>query len=377
MRLVKLSILGALLAIASSALVGSPASASTELCLAHEGLACTGNPVETTHSSATTGTVVKLLGAITILCLGALVEAEVLEGGSPQELHATSLAFTGCGTGSAHNNCTVTTEELPSFELSKTGLDEGLLTAANGQVRLKCTNLGLNCLYDTEGLEFSAGAQHITAEEAPLTELGGKFLCPGESSLDALLESLEEAFILGPNQNPGGGPFWFENGVKIPAGKKVAGPVKGTMTFDIGGVIKIENCPYTATKTIFNGANVGEDELSKVAFTVPCKTDAGKCEVEKMVPQKLPWMTVLVKNNPPEDKLKAFDLDVTFEKNMECGPFNGKTVNINGPVAGKIPNVSSCVEYEEAEGLVAGELAVTLTGEECFEGEAETSITVE
>ena len=85
MRLVKLSILGALLAIAASALVGSTASATTtELCVGHEELACTNGsvetpygPVETTHAIATTGTVVKLLGAITILCLGALAEATV------------------------------------------------------------------------------------------------------------------------------------------------------------------------------------------------------------------------------------------------------------------------------------------------------------
>ena len=203
MRLVKLSILGALLAVASSALLGSTASANTELCLGHEELACTNGPVETpygpvetTHAVATTGTVVKLLGVITVLCLGALAEATALENGSPQELHATTLSFTGCGTGSSHNNCTVSIEELPSFDLLKTGLDEGTLTATNGQVRLVCSSLGLDCLYDTEGLEFSAGAQHITAEEVELTELGGKFLCPNESSLDSLLEPLESAYVL-------------------------------------------------------------------------------------------------------------------------------------------------------------------------------------
>lgn len=173
-----------------------------------------------------------------------------------------------------------------------------------------------------------------------------------------------------------GGPFWEENGMKIPVGKKVSGPVGATMTFDIGGIIKIEACPYSATKTVFNSTTVGEDELSKVTFTVPCKTNAGGCKVTQMTPLSLPWMTVLVNNKPFEDKLKAFELKAVFENNMECGPFKGATETIKGPVVGMIPNVSSCVEYNKAEGLSAGGFAVTLTGKECFEGEDETAITV-
>jgi hypothetical protein len=202
MRLVKLSILAALLAIASSALIGSTASATTtELCKGHEGLACSSNRVSTTHLVSATGTIVELLGAIGILCLSTLVETGALAGASPQSIHTFSLTFTGCGTGSSHNNCTATVEELPLFDLLKTGLDEGVLTASSGQVQLQCSNLGLDCLYDVAGMEFAAGGGHLTANETEVTELGGKFLCPDESTLDSLLEALESAYIL----QPGGG----------------------------------------------------------------------------------------------------------------------------------------------------------------------------
>lgn len=199
MRLVKPSILGALLVIAASALVGPTAASATDtaVCNAHEGLACANEDLITeTHSVAAAGTTVKLLSSLVdILCLSALVEATVLEY-APLGLDATSLVLTGCGTGSNHNNCTATVEELPSFTVLKTGLDEGIVTATSGSVQVECPNLGLDCEYDIEGTEFSASSQHLTASEAPITELGGKFFCPDEGTLDFLLESLESAYVL-------------------------------------------------------------------------------------------------------------------------------------------------------------------------------------
>ncbi len=70
-----------------------------------------------------------------------------------------------------------------------TQLCAGVLTALSGQVRLVCSNLGLDCLYDLAGVEFEVNAGHLTANETGVTELGGKFFCPKEGLLEALLET--------------------------------------------------------------------------------------------------------------------------------------------------------------------------------------------
>jgi hypothetical protein len=143
------------------------------------------------------GTVGKLLGATNVLCLDILIEATPLGLGNPQSIHTTSFTFTGCGTGSAHNNCTVTTPEQPLANLLKTGLEEGVLTFTSGQQRTQCPNLGIDCLYDGEGMEFTVGGQHLTATETGVTELGGKFLCPNEGLVDGLFETLADTYVLG------------------------------------------------------------------------------------------------------------------------------------------------------------------------------------
>jgi len=178
--------------------MGLPTTA--QLCTAHTGLTCGAEDAATSvHQVLATGTVGKLLAAINVLCLGVLAESTALGLSSLQSIHTTAMSFTGCGTGSAHNNCTVSVpeEQQPVSSLLKTGLDEGVLTALSGQVRLVCSNLGLNCLYDVEGMEFAVGGGHLTAEETEVTELGGKFLCPDEGVLDGLLETLEETYVLG------------------------------------------------------------------------------------------------------------------------------------------------------------------------------------
>ncbi|HEX6754304.1 MAG TPA: hypothetical protein VF093_12060 [Solirubrobacterales bacterium] len=169
----------------------SASATSTQLCSSYLTLACGGEDgVGTLHVALEAGTVWKLLALINVLCLGALVEVNPLGLGNPQSVHGTSMSFSGCGTGSAHNNCTVTVQEQPLSNLLKTGLDEGVLTATSGRLRLQCPNLGIDCVFDTVGSELSVGSNHITADEMPINELGGKFFCPGEGLLDVLYDAL-------------------------------------------------------------------------------------------------------------------------------------------------------------------------------------------
>ncbi len=199
MRLVKMFGLATLMAVAAMALLGaaSASATNTQLCTAHTGLTCVSGATSI-HAVLATGTVGKLLSSpVTVLCLGVLVEATPLAEGSPQAIHTLEMSYTGCGTNSAHNNCTVTVEEQPLADLLKTGLDEGSLTATSGRTRLQCSSLGIDCKYDLEGALFSIGAQHLTANEATITELGGKLLCPDEGFLDGLLESLSATYIAG------------------------------------------------------------------------------------------------------------------------------------------------------------------------------------
>ena len=199
MRLVKMFGLAAVAAVAALAFVGatSASATDTQLCKVHTGLTCeAGNAVTSHHMVLASGSIGKLLAAINVLCLGILIEATPLGLGNPQLIHTTSFTFTGCGTSSAHNNCTVTTLEQPLANLLKTGLDEGVLAFTNGQLGTVCANLGINCVYDGEGMEFNVGAGHLTAGETPVTELGGKFLCPDEGFVDALYETLGNAYAL-------------------------------------------------------------------------------------------------------------------------------------------------------------------------------------
>ncbi len=198
--------LAALAAVAAMAFVGATtASAETDtaLCTEHNeetGLLCPkGSEATLSHLTLLEGTVGKLLSSlVTVLCLGVLIEATPLALGNPQEVHTLESAYTGCGTGSAHNNCTVTVEEEPLGSLLKTGLDEGSLSVLSGRVRLVCSSPSINCVYDTAGSLFSAGAGMLTAEKTPTKELGGKLICPNEGKLDGLLLDLpdDETYIL-------------------------------------------------------------------------------------------------------------------------------------------------------------------------------------
>jgi len=210
-RLIKMFGLAAIAAVAAMAFVGatSASATSTVLCLEHNvstGLLCPAGKERThVHAILAKGEVGRLLSPISVLCLGVLIESIPLglAVNGPQVIHTAGtvekepgLAFTGCGTGSAHDNCKVTVEELPLSHLLKTGLDQGILLNLSGRTRLVCSNIGINCVYDLEGSEFTAAANHLTAEETPTVELGGKFFCPDEGFLDGLLENLLPTYIL-------------------------------------------------------------------------------------------------------------------------------------------------------------------------------------
>lgn len=205
MRVVKVFGLAALAAVVAMAFISatSASAVSTQLCDNHTGLTCeAGHALTSVHQVLAAGTVGDLLMLLDVLCLGYLVEASVGalgSGATKQTVTVVSQTFTGCGTSSAHNNCTVTipTGQQPSFGLLKTGLDAGTLTATSGQARLQCPNLGWNCVYDLEEMEFEVGAGHLTANESATSVLEGKFFCPNEGFLDALLETLADAHILG------------------------------------------------------------------------------------------------------------------------------------------------------------------------------------
>jgi len=220
MKPVKVCVLAALMAVAPMAFVGTTTASaltSTQLCYSHTGLTCeSGKATPVVHVVLKSGTVGKLLSPISVLCLGVLIEAGVGSGvtwgetkgvkyiiasaelSNPQAVQSTSwISFTGCGTGSAHDNCTVTVETLPAGQLLKVWLDAGSLEAVRGSIRLVCSNIGIDCLYDLEGSLYSAGAGHLVAEETPTTELGGKFFCPDEGFLDGDLVALNNVYVLG------------------------------------------------------------------------------------------------------------------------------------------------------------------------------------
>lgn len=91
--------------------------------------------------------------------------------------------------------------ELPLANLNKIGLDSGTLIGTNGRIRTACENIDIfgtdvDCTYDFTGVMFSIGAQHLTANEAPINFEEGEFLCPEESFLSGLLETTANRYVL-------------------------------------------------------------------------------------------------------------------------------------------------------------------------------------
>ncbi len=202
MRLMKMFGLAAVAAVVAVAFVGAASASATltQLCNAHVASTCSLPATSVSMTNEGVGTL--LTEVVDILCLTISGSGTPLAAGSPQQIHITSLSFTGCGTKSAHNNCTVSVLEMPLANLLKTGLDEGTLTGTSGLTLVECENIDIfgidiHCVYEIAGLQFSAGGQHLTANETAINIVEGEFICPEESFLDALLET-ENRFVLAP-----------------------------------------------------------------------------------------------------------------------------------------------------------------------------------
>jgi hypothetical protein len=143
---------------------------------------------------------VLLSSLVNILCLHVAGTGTPLALANPQQVHAT-LAFSNCGTKASHENCEVTVNEQPLANLLKTGLDAGTLTGTNGLTLVECENINIfgtdvHCEYDATNLQFTVGAQHLTADDTPVTEVPGLILCPDEPTLDGLLLTTANRYVL-------------------------------------------------------------------------------------------------------------------------------------------------------------------------------------
>ena len=193
--------LAAVAAVAAMAFVGatSASATDTELCLNHEPpeLICD----ERANFVEMLGAGVLLADPVDVLCLHVFGAAEALELADPQLIHVEELEFNNCGTKASHSNCTVQVTELPLALLLKTGLDAGVLTGDNGVTLVDCQNIDIfgvdiECTYDATGLSLAVGAQHLTADDTAVSEVGSDFLCPDDPTLDGLLVTEDPVYVL-------------------------------------------------------------------------------------------------------------------------------------------------------------------------------------
>ena len=191
MRLIKMLSLSSLGAVAVLALVGAPsamAEGSTALCKKLEEPCQAENLVTGVEFTNSVPFDLKN-GYFNVLCLSDFLEVSALGLGEPQSIHVVDASLTKCGTNSAHNNCTYTTEELPLIELLRTAEDRGVLQYLSGVIRVQCVISGfldIDCKYDQTGLEYEIvggkTAAFISAEGAPASLTGGSgLLCPPRS----------------------------------------------------------------------------------------------------------------------------------------------------------------------------------------------------
>jgi hypothetical protein len=243
MRLIKMLGLAAIAALAATAFLGtSSASAllNTQLCNVEPvELECPeGQETKLIHLVNSTlpggpngGLPTQLNSTADVLCLTILGRAVVGEltggkhkdpvtgeelpsadgalGNAPtgQEVHTTALKFEGCGTEAPHTNCTVTVEELPLWDLLKTGKELASLEALNGLVRVKCTIFGfikIDCTYEGKEFLFLVSGPNNPERKTTNGDLHAKNTpaklfkgtnCPEKSSLDGLLLPLQPVYI--------------------------------------------------------------------------------------------------------------------------------------------------------------------------------------
>ena len=193
--------LAAVAAVAAMAFVGatSASAANTQLCTAHTALTCSSGATTVTMNNSGQGVGTLLSELVNVLCLTVEGSGEVLALASPQSIH-TTISFSGCGTKSTHSNCTVTVLAQSLTNLNKTGLDTGTITGVSGETLVNCDNIDIfgidiHCIYDTTGLQFSVGGQHLTASNTKVDKISGS-LCPEESFLDGLLKTTSNRYVL-------------------------------------------------------------------------------------------------------------------------------------------------------------------------------------
>jgi hypothetical protein len=205
MRLIKMFGLAAVAAVAAMAFIGatSASALNTQLCNSHAALTCAFGQGSTsvTMNNAHDGVISVLSDLVDILCLNVSLTGTPLALANPQLVHVTDQELGACGTTASHNNCEITVTELPLAHLNKTGLDTGSLLGLSGKKLIECENVDIfgtdiECEYDFTGLTFSVGAQHLTAFETPMTEIGSDFLCPNNPTLDGLLHTTANRYVL-------------------------------------------------------------------------------------------------------------------------------------------------------------------------------------
>jgi hypothetical protein len=209
MRYIKTCILAALAAVSLFTILNaSPALAEGDTALCAEHISpCEGEAlIDTIHLTTTEGTIIRILESLAdILCLGLLVEATVSEPGDPQLLTATEFQFHGCGYTSAHDQCHMLVEELPTFSVTRTSLNLGVLKAESGILHLHCSLVGRNCLIDLTGVELPLeGALHnedtdngmVTADHTELPRIKGGGWCPYALFADFLEEPLGHVYVV-------------------------------------------------------------------------------------------------------------------------------------------------------------------------------------
>ena len=197
MRLMKMLGLTAVVAMAAMAFIGATSASAfknTQLCTSHTALTCSSAATSTSWTGSG-----RLLGSIDVICDSISGSGTPLGLAKPQAVHITALSFNSCET-DGNDPCEVTVTELPLSSLLKIGLDAGVLFLLSGKTFVFCEGAifgaDLECEYDDTGVEFSVGAQHLTASETPVSEIGSDFFCPNEPTLDGLLTTTANRYIL-------------------------------------------------------------------------------------------------------------------------------------------------------------------------------------
>lgn len=204
--------LAVLAALAAAAFLGAPSAEAelTALCKANEYPCPTASRASSLNMELASGAVWSLHTTnptFTVLCLTASLKGTALEIGSPQLIDRTAQSYSGCGTTTAHNNCTVTAFfEKTTYGLLKTGVNSGELESRGGEFSVKCTVLEktkLQCTYKDKGLVFkfegksgTNGHGRVKAAEVKVEKLGGE-ICPEQSVLTTTLEPSEDVYLGG------------------------------------------------------------------------------------------------------------------------------------------------------------------------------------